>query len=176
MQFDIEKALPVLERTPQVIESLLYGLPDEWINSNEGGDTWTPIDIVAHLIHGEKTDWIPRTQIILGEGSKEFTPFDMEGHVKEKEGKTLPQLLDEFKVLRKENLAQLKAVEFSPEMLENTGIHPVLGPVTLRHLLAAWVVHDLTHIHQLSRVMAKQYDEAVGPWKQFMGVLGGSVK
>jgi hypothetical protein len=173
MQFDIEKALPVLERTPQVIESLLYGLPDEWINSNEGGDSWTPIDIVAHLIHGEKTDWIPRTQIILGAGSKEFTPFDMEGHVKEREGKTLPQLLDEFKVLRKENLAQLKAVEISPEMLDNTGLHPVLGPVTLRHLLAAWVVHDLTHIHQLSRVMAKQYDEAVGPWKQFMGVLGG---
>jgi hypothetical protein len=173
MQFDIEKALPVLERTPQVIESLLYGLPDEWINSNEGGDTWTPIDIIAHLIHGEKTDWIPRTQIILGEGNKEFTPFDMEGHVKEKKGKTLPQLLDEFKVLRKENLAILKAVEISPEILDKTGVHLILGPVTLRQLLAAWVVHDLTHIHQLSRVMAKQYDEAVGPWKQFMGVLGG---
>ncbi len=97
----------------------------------------------------------------------------MNGHIKEGEGKTLPQLLDEFKVLRKENLAQLKAVEISPGMLDNTGIHPILGPVTLRHLLAAWVVHDLTHIHQLSRVMAKQYDEAVGPWKQFMGVLGG---
>ena len=173
MEFDIEKALPVLERTPQVIESLLYGLPEEWINSNEGGDTWTPLDIIAHLIHGEKTDWIPRTQIILGEGSKEFIPFDMEGHIKEGKGKTLLQLLDEFKVLRKANLTLLKTVELSPEILNNTGIHPVLGPVTLRQLLAAWVVHDLTHIHQLSRVMAKQYDEAVGPWKQFMGVLGG---
>ena len=173
MQFEIEKALPVLERTPQVIESLLYGLPDEWISNNEGGDTWTPFDIVAHLIHGEKTDWIPRTQIILGEGSKEFIPFDMKGHIQEGRGKTMAQLLDEFKILRKENLAQLKAVEFSPEILNNTGIHPTLGPVTLRQLLAAWVVHDLTHIHQLSRVMAKQYDEAVGPWKQFMGVLGG---
>jgi hypothetical protein len=173
MQFDIEKALPVLERTPQVIESLLYGLDDEWIYTNEGGDTWSPFDIVAHLIYGEKTDWIPRTQIILGEGSKEFAPFDMQGHIKEKEGKTLPQLLDEFKILRKENLAQLKAVELTPEMLDNTGIHPALGEVSLRQLLASWVVHDLTHIHQLSRVMAKQYDEAVGPWKQFMGVLGG---
>ena len=173
MQFELEKAIPVLERTPLVIESLLYGLDDEWINSNEGGDTWTPFEIVAHLVHGEKTDWIPRTQIILGAGSREFTPFDMEGHIKEGRGKTLPQLLDEFKVLRKENLAQLKAVEISPGMLNNTGIHPILGEVTLRHLLAAWVVHDMTHIHQLSRVMAKQYDEAVGPWKQFMGVLGG---
>jgi DinB family protein len=173
MQFELEKALPVLERTPQVIESLLYGLPNEWTTNNEDDDTWTPIDIIAHLIHGEKTDWIPRTQIILGEGSAAFIPFDMEGHVKERKGKTLAQLLDEFKVLRKENLAILKAVELSPEMLDNTGIHPILGLVTLRQLLAAWVVHDLTHIHQLSRVMAKQYDEAVGPWKQFMGVLGG---
>jgi hypothetical protein len=97
----------------------------------------------------------------------------MEGHIKEGKGKTMAQLLDEFKILRKENLLQLKAVELSPEILNNTGIHPMLGPVTLRQLLAAWVVHDLTHIHQLSRVMAKQYDEAVGPWKQFMGVLGG---
>lgn len=171
MQFEIEKALPVLERTPQVVESMLYGLPDEWVHSNEGGDTWTPFEIVAHLIHGEKTDWIPRTKIILGEGSKEFVPFDMEGHIKESKGKTLNQLLDEFKILRKENITQLKAFEITDEMLDKTGIHPTLGTVTLRHLLASWVVHDLTHIHQLSRVMAKQYDEAVGPWKQFMGVL-----
>ncbi|OQP62576.1 hypothetical protein A3860_28205 [Niastella vici] len=173
MQFDIEKAIPVLERTPQVIEALLNGLPDEWIYSNEGGDTWTPIDIVAHLIFGEKTDWIPRTQIILGEGSRQFVPFDMEGHIKERKGKTMSQLLDEFTILRKENLALLKGIDFSGEILDKTGIHPQLGRVTLRQLLAAWVVHDLTHIHQLSRVMAKQYEEAVGPWKQFMGVLGG---
>ena len=173
MQFEIEKALPVLERTPQVIEALLYGLADEWVYSNEGADTWTPFDIVAHLIHGEKTDWIPRTQVIVGEGSKVFVPFDMEGHQKEKKGKTMSQLLDEFKVLRKENLALLKTIDITNDSLDHTGIHPVLGPVTLRHLLASWVVHDLTHIHQLSRVMAKQYEEAVGPWKQFMGVLGG---
>jgi hypothetical protein len=173
MQFAIENALPVLERTPQVLETLLYGLPDEWTQSNEGGDTWTPVDIVAHLIHGEKTDWIPRTQVILGEGSKEFVPFDMEGHHAVKQGKTMSQLLDEFKILRKENLALLKTMEVTEVSLTRTGIHPILGTVTLRNLLAAWVVHDLTHIHQLSRVMAKQYEEAVGPWVQFMGVLGG---
>ena len=173
MQFEIQKALQVLERTPHVIEALLYGLADEWVHSNEGGDTWTPFEIVAHLIHGEKTDWIPRTQVILGEGSKEFVPFDMEGHIKEGKGKTMNQLLDEFKILRKENLTQLNTIDLTNGVLDRTGIHPMLGSVTLRHLLASWVVHDLTHIHQLSRVMAKQYDEAVGPWKQFMGVLGG---
>jgi hypothetical protein len=173
MQFAIENALPVLERTPQVMETLLYGLADEWIYSNEGGDSWTPIDIIAHLICGEKTDWIPRTLVIMGEGSKEFVPFDMEGHHAIKKGKTMSQLLDEFKALRKENLAVLKTMDITEASLDRTGIHPILGTVTLRHLLAAWVVHDLTHIHQLSRVMAKQYEEAVGPWTQFMGVLGG---
>lgn len=173
MQFEIEKAVPVLERTPQVIEALLYGLDDEWVNSNEGNNTWAPYDIVAHLVYGEKTDWIPRTQIILGKGSKEFVPFDMEGHVADSRGKTINQLLDEFKVLRKENLVLLQSMDLTNEALDRTGIHPMLGAVTLRQLLASWVVHDLTHIHQLSRVMAKQYNEAIGPWKQFMGVLGG---
>jgi hypothetical protein len=173
MQFDIEKAFPVLERTPQVVETLLYGLASEWVNSNEGNDTWTPFDIVAHLIYGEKTDWIPRVQVILGNGSKEFVPFDMEGHVAGSKGKTMSQLLDEFKILRKENLALLQTMDLTNDVLDQTGIHPILGTVTLRQLLASWVVHDLTHIHQLSRVMAKQYEEAVGPWKQFMGVLGG---
>jgi hypothetical protein len=173
MQFAIENALPVLERTPQVMETLLYGLGDEWINSNEGGDTWTPVDIIAHLIFGEQTDWIPRVLVIMGEGGKEFVPFDMEGHDAIKKGKTMNQLLDEFKILRKDNLAFLKSMEITNESLDRTGIHPILGTVTLRHLLASWVVHDLTHIHQLSRVMAKQYYDAVGPWVQFMGVLGG---
>jgi len=173
MQFDIEKALPVLERTPKVVEALIYELPGEWVNSNEGNDTWTPFEIVAHLIFGEKTDWLPRTQIILGNGSKEFVPFDMEGHVAVSKGKTMSQLLDEFKILRKENLALLNTMELTNDTLDQTGIHPELGAVTLRQLLASWVVHDLTHIHQLSRVMAIQYKDAVGPWKQFMGVLGG---
>lgn len=173
MQFDMEKALPILERTPQVVEAMLYGLDDEWVFSNEGGDTWSPFEVMAHLIHGEKTDWIPRVRVILGEGDKLFVPFDMEGHVKEGKGKSMNQLLDEFKVLRKDNLLQLKEMNITDELLNRTGIHPILGTVTLQQLLAAWVVHDLSHIHQLSRVMAKQYDETVGPWKQFMGVLGG---
>ena len=173
MQFELEKALPVLERTPQVVEALLYQLDDAWIFSNEGGDTWSPFEIVAHLVFGEKTDWIPRMKIILGDGNRQFEPFDMKGHIKEGSGKSMSQLLDEFKALRKDNLLQLQAAGLNDELLERTGIHPALGNVTLRQLLAAWVVHDLTHIHQLSRVMAKQYDEAVGPWKQFMGVLGG---
>jgi hypothetical protein len=173
MHFELEKALPVLERTPQVVEALLNGLDDEWLFSNEGGNSWSPFEIIAHLIHGERTDWIPRTKIILGNANQPFDPFDMEGHIKESKAKTMNQLLEEFKVLRKDNLLQLKKMVLSDELLERTGIHPILGTVTLRQLLASWVVHDLTHIHQLSRVMAKQYDEAVGPWKQFMGVLGG---
>jgi len=173
MQFDLQQALPILERTPQVIETLLYGLDDEWTENNEGGDTWSPLEIVAHLIFGEKTDWIPRVQVILGTGDKNFIPFDMEGHKKESKGKKMNRLLDEFKALRKDNLLLLNEMNITEEMLDLTGIHPILGTVTLRQLLAAWVVHDLTHIHQISRVMAKQYNEAVGPWKQFMGVLGG---
>src|SRR5436305_13962869 len=173
MQFDLQQALPILERTPQVVETLLYGLDDEWITSNEGGDTWSPFDIVAHLIYGEKTDWLPRVQLILGEGDKNFIPFDMEGHIKDSKGKKINHLLDEFKILRKDNLLLLNEMNITEEMLDLTGIHPMLGTVTLRHLLASWVVHDLTHLHQLSRVMAKQYNEAVGPWNQFMGVLGG---
>jgi len=173
MQFDLQQALPILERTPQVIETLLYGLDDEWTENNEGGDTWSPLEIVAHLIFGEKTDWIPRVQVVLGTGDKNFIPFDMEGHKKESKGKKMNRLLDEFKALRKDNLLLLNEMNITEEMLDLTGIHPILGTVTLRQLLAAWVVHDLTHIHQISRVMAKQYNEAVGPWKQFMGVLGG---
>lgn len=173
MQFEMQKAIPVLERTPLVLEAMLYNLDDAWITGNEGGDTWNAIDIIAHLILGEKTDWIPRARVILGNGNKQFVPFDMEGHAKERKGKTINQLLDEFKVLRKDNLLQLQSMNINDELLTRTGIHPILGEVTLAQLLAAWVVHDCTHIHQLSRIMAKQYSEAVGPWARFMGVLGG---
>jgi hypothetical protein len=171
MQFDIQMAIPILERTPQVIEALLYGLPDEWILRNEGPDTWSPYDVVGHLIHGEKTDWIQRMNIILGEGDKHFHPFDRTAMFAESQGKSLNQLLDEFKVLRKDNLQQLQAIPFTDELLNRTGIHPKFGTVTLRQLLATWVVHDLTHINQISRVMGKQYEEAVGPWVEFLGVL-----
>jgi len=171
MQFDIQMAIPVLERTPQVIESLLYGLPDEWVLRNEGPDTWSPYDVVGHLIHGEQTDWIERMQIILGDGDKHFKPFDRTAMFEDSKGKSLNQLLDEFKVLRKDNLLKLQSIEFTDELLNRTGIHPKFGTVTLRQLLATWVVHDLTHINQISRVMAKQYEQAVGPWKEFLGVL-----
>jgi hypothetical protein len=171
MQFDIQMALPILERTPQVIESMLYGLSDEWILRNEGPDTWSPYDVVGHLVHGEKTDWVQRMQIILGEGDKHFKPFDRTAMFSESKGKSLNQLLDEFKAIRKDNLLQLQSVQFTDELLDRTGIHPKFGTVTLRQLLATWVVHDLTHINQISRVLAKQYEEAVGPWKEFLGVL-----
>ena len=173
MHFDLDKASEILERTPAVLTTLLNGISDDWYMTNEGPETFSPYDVIGHLIHGEKTDWLPRTLIILGEGNKQFVPFDMKGHIKESKGKTMSQLLDEFTILRKHNLAILKEINITNEMLDRTGIHPEQGPVTLRQLLAAWVVHDLTHIHQLSRVMAKQYDEAVGSWKKWMGVLGG---
>jgi hypothetical protein len=164
-------ALPILERTPNVIEALLYGLPDEWVLRNEGADTWSAYDVVGHLIHGEKEDWLVRTNIILGEGDKQFKPFNRTAMFEDSKGKTLNQLLDEFKSLRKDNLLQLQAINFTDELLNRTGIHPKFGTVTLRQLLSTWVVHDLTHINQITRVMGKQYDAAVGPWKEFLGIL-----
>jgi hypothetical protein len=171
MQFEIQMAMPILERTPQVIESLLYGLPDEWILRNEGPDTWSPYDVVGHLIEGEKYDWVQRMQIILSDGDKHFKPFDRTSMFEASKGKTFNQLMDEFKVMRKENLSQLQNIQLTDELLDRTGIHPKFGTVTLKQLLATWVVHDLTHINQITRVLAKQYDEAVGPWKEFLGVL-----
>lgn len=171
MHFDIQQAIQVLERTPLVVETMLYGLDGEWTMNNEGGETWSPYDIVGHYIHGEKTDWIPRIEIILGEGNKNFEVFDRFAQFASSKGKTINQLLDEFKLLRKGNLEKLKSIELTNDVLNRTGIHPAFGPVTLKQLLAAWVVHDLTHIHQLSRVMAKQYEQEVGPWTAYMGVL-----
>jgi len=171
MQYDLQKSLQILERTPQVVEDLLQGLDKEWIMSNEGPDTWSPYDIVGHYIHGEKTDWVPRMNIILGEGDKHFIPFDRFAQYRDSKGKTLQQLLDEFKQLRKENIIRLKAATINEETLQRTGIHPTFGDVTLRQLLATWVVHDLNHIYQLSRVLSKQYQQEVGPWTEFLGVL-----
>jgi hypothetical protein len=171
MKFNVEQAIQILERTPSVIEALLKGLDDDWTMQNEGGETWSAFDIVGHYIHGEKTDWIPRMQIILGDGDKHFKPFDRFAQFTESKGKTLDQLLGEFDVLRKESLAILNGISFTDEMFDRTGIHPKFGDVTLRQLLSTWVVHDLTHIHQLSRVLAKQYEKEVGPWYEFLGVL-----
>lgn len=172
MPFQLNHALEILERTPIVITQLLSGLSKDWIYQHEGPNTWSPFDIVGHLIHGEKTDWLPRLEIILAEDTdKSFAPFDRFAQFEASKGKDLEQLLDEFKQLRRQNLARLRTKNLSREDLTRTGIHPDFGPVTLEQLLATWTVHDLNHIAQVARVMAKQYTDAVGPWQAYLGVL-----
>ncbi len=181
-EFSLAEATAVLARTPATLDALLRGLPNVWVRSNEGRskngrsdqgkDTWSPFDIVGHLIVGERTDWMPRTRIILEHGEERaFVPFDRFAQEKESQGKSLEQLLDEFARLRKGNLAALQALNLQPQDLARRGTHPELGVVTLSQLLATWAVHDLTHLHQLSRVMAYQYRDAVGPWSAYLGVL-----
>lgn len=172
MQFDLNKSLEILARTPMVLETLLNGLDKEWIKNNEGGETWSPYDVLGHLIHGEKTDWIPRTEIILSDKTdKTFEPFDRFAQFTESKGKTLRQLLKEFKTLRKQNIEQLRSKKLTQNDLEQKGKHPSFGQVTLSQLLSTWVVHDLNHISQISRVMAKQYLIEVGPWKEYLRIL-----
>ena len=176
-EFNLAEAVAVLARTPAALDGLLRGLPDVWVRGNEGRskdgkDTWSAFDIVGHLIVGERTDWMPRARIILKHGeARAFDPFDRFAQAKESQGKSLEQLLDEFARLRKENLAGLRALNLEPEDLSRRGKHPELGKVTLSELLATWALHDLTHLHQISRVMAHQYREAVGPWSAYLGVL-----
>jgi hypothetical protein len=151
---------------------MLNGLPDDWIHNNEGGDSWCPYDVVGHYIHGEKTDWIPRAQIILNvTGDKKFVPFDRFAQFKNSEGKTMNELLDTFRELRGKNIEALEAMHITENDLRLTGIHPDFGLVTLKQLLSTWVVHDLNHIYQISRVMSKQYRDAVGPWNAFLRIL-----
>ena len=175
--FRLSEAIALLTRTPASLSALLRGLPNNWVCSNEGrcqdgSETWNAFDIVGHLIVGERTDWIPRARIILEHGEERvFDPFDRFAQVKEGQGKTLEQLLEEFARLRKENLVALQGLKLQPEDLARRGTHPELGVVTLSQLLATWAVHDLTHLHQISRVMAHQYREAVGPWGAYLGVL-----
>jgi hypothetical protein len=172
MEHDLNHTTALLSRTPAALNALLRDLPDSWVFRNEGEDTWTPFDIVGHFVHGERADWIPRAQRILEFGeTRAFEPFDRLAQVRESKGKTLEQLLDEFAALRSENLAQLRAWNLRPQDLEKRGLHPSLGTVTMSQLLATWAGHDLTHLHQLSRVMAYQCREAVGPWSQYLGVL-----
>ena len=172
MEFNLPETIALLDCTPAVLSSLLRELPVTWTQRNEGGDTWSAFDIVGHLSHGERTDWMPRVRTILADGeARAFEPFDRLGHVKPSQGKSLKQLLDEFARLRQENLAALRALHLQPQDLERRGRHPALGVVTLSELLATWAAHDLTHLHQLSRVMAHQYREAVGPWNAYLGVL-----
>lgn len=172
MDFQLSHGREILERTPATLRALLGGLPEEWVVSNEGPDTWSPFDIMGHLIHGEEADWIPRARIILehGEG-RAFDPFDRFAMFEKSKGKSLGQLLDEFERLRAESLRELEGLNLTPEKLGKRGKHPDLGVVTLSQLLSTWVVHDLGHIAQIARVMAKQYGEAVGPWRAYLPVV-----
>jgi hypothetical protein len=170
--FSLARTIALLERTPATLAALLDGLPDEWVRSNEGGATFSPYDVVGHLIHGEKTDWIARARIIREQGeSRPFDRYDRFAQSRASAGKSLAALLAEFAALRKQNLETLRGWELSPADLERRGTHPVLGSVTLRQLLATWAAHDLTHLHQISRTMAHQYRDEVGPWAAFLGVL-----
>lgn len=172
MEQNLDDTISLLARTPASLNSLLRDLPDAWTLQNEGGETWNAVDVIGHLIHGERTDWMPRAQMILQFGeTKPFIPFDRFAQFQGSRGKSLSQLLDEFAHLRTANLEQLRALNLTPQDLARRGRHPALGSVTLSQLLAAWVVHDLTHLHQVSRIMAHQYSEAVGPWSKFLGVL-----
>jgi hypothetical protein len=172
MEYNLENGIALLSRTPASLDALLRDLPAAWTESHEGENTWSPFDIVGHLIHCERTDWMPRVKIILEFGeTRAFDPFDRWGHQKHVQGKSLAQLLDEFAEHRAENLRELRALNLQTADLARRGLHPSLGVVTLSGLLATWTTHDLNHLHQLARVMAHQYREAVGPWSAYMGVL-----
>jgi hypothetical protein len=172
MEHKLEETVALLARTPGVLDALLRGLPEIWTRGKEGPGSWSPFEVVAHLIHTERDNWIPRARLILDFGeTKAFEPFDREGNFSESQGKTLEQLLDEFARLRAESLQKLSAMNLLPRDLERRGLHPALGAATLSQLLATWAAHDLTHLHQISRVMAEQYREAVGPWSKFLGVM-----
>jgi hypothetical protein len=172
MHFDLESAQVILRRTPVTLSTLVRDLPEGWTRQNEGPDTWNVVDVVGHLIHGERTDWMPRARIILEHGTaKTFEPFDRFAQSRTSGSRTLNQLLDEFSALRTGNLAELAALRLGPEHLELQGRHPELGVVTLGQLLSTWVAHDLDHLVQVARVMAKCYTEEVGPWRAYLRVL-----
>jgi hypothetical protein len=172
MEFQVKHAVEILEQTPQTLQSLIGGLSDTWILTNEGPDTWSPFDVVGHLIHGEVTDWIPRVKIILERGeARTFTPFDRFAFFQKSKGKTLHELLAIFSGLRKENLRVLEELKLEPQQFELIGTHPEFGTVTLGQLIATWVVHDLDHIEQIVRTMASQYRDNAGPWKVYLSIL-----
>lgn len=172
MAFNLDEAIAVLERTPGTFRALLAGVPEPWITCTEGPETFSPFDNLGHLIHGERADWIPRARIILAEGGdRTFEPYDRFAQVRESAGKSLDNLLDEFAALRAANLETLRGWHLSDGQLELQAVHPALGAVTLRQLLSTWVAHDLGHIAQTSRVMAKRYRDAVGPWRAYLPVM-----
>ena len=172
MDFDLAAGLAVLDRTPRTLQAMLAGLPPVWTDATEGPDTWSPYTIVGHLLHGERTDWIPRAELILAErADRRFAPYDRFAQFHESQGKSLAELLEDFARIRAANVKTLAAWRLTGAQLALEGEHPVFGPVTLGQLLATWVTHDLGHIAQTARVMAKQYRDAVGPWRAYLPVL-----
>jgi hypothetical protein len=170
MPHNLDDTISLLSRTPVTLNALLRDLPESWTSRNEGGNTWTAVQVVAHLVYGERADWIPRARMILEFGdTRVFERFDREGYTRE--SKSLPQLLDEFARVRSANLDELRAFNLKPSDLDRRGLHPSLGPVSLSQLLATWAGHDLTHLHQISRILAHQYRDAVGPWSVYLGVM-----
>ena len=173
--FAMNEGVALLARTPATLDALLRGLPDGWIDAHEGGQTWSPFDVIGHLIQGERTDWMPRVRIILEHGdAKAFDTFDRFAQFAASEGRTLASLLDEFTALRKDNLRDLEEMRLTDADLERRGRHPALGVVTLGQLLATWVAHDLDHVVQISRVLARQYSDEVGPWRAYLRIISGA--
>jgi len=172
MEHNLESTIALLARTPSVLDALLRDLPEVWTHSKEGPNTWSATDVVAHLVHCEHDDWLPKAKVILQAGGDHtFPPFDRDGHARYSQGKTLGQLLNELTQVRSRSLEELRALNLTPKDLERRGRHPALGEVTLSQLLATWAAHDMTHLHQISRIIAHQYGEAVGPWARFLGVM-----
>jgi hypothetical protein len=172
MPHNLQTSVALLARTPAVLNALLRDLPEPWTHSNEGENTWSPFDVVGHLVYCERADWMPRAKMILEFGeTRAFEPFDREGFAHERQDVPIAERLDDFARLRSANLDELRALHLRPSDLEKRGRHPALGTVTLSQLLATWAAHDLTHLHQISRIMAYQYRDAVGPWSQYLGVL-----
>ncbi len=172
MEFEVDKAKEVLQRTPATLNALLNDLPNDWVLANEGPETFSPYDVIGHLIEGEENDWIPRARIILEQGeARPFDKFDRFAMYEKSRGKSLSELLKQFEQLRGESLRQLDEMKLTPELLQKQGSHPALGVVTLSQLLSSWVVHDLGHIRQIVRVMAKQYREAIGPWTTYLTIV-----
>ena len=169
--FNLKDAVAVLERTPASLSALLDGLPEIWVTATEGEGTWSPYDVIGHLIHGERTDWIPRARHILAGDKRPFESFDRLAQFTESQGKSLGQLLEIFADLRRENVTALVGMNLTEADLKRKGLHPELGEVTLSQLLATWVVHDLDHVAQIARTMAKVYGEATGPWTAYLSIL-----
>jgi hypothetical protein len=172
--FILDEAIALLSRTPATIDAMLRGLPDRWTAANEGGETWSPFDVVGHLIHSEKANWMPRLRMILEHGeAREFEPLDRLAQFEASKGRSLASLLDEFADVRGTNIRGLESMRLTEADLDRRGRHPSFGTVTARQLLATWVAHDFDHLVQMSRVLARQYADAVGPWRAYLRIING---